>query len=595
MTRMTVSAGDRLLVTVALRGWAWLVPLGCVSLASTAAGLLLPFVVGHVVDAAIQETGYVGWLAACAALVALIVVAEAISTLAGGSAVASATARVRELLATHVLTVGNRLTPRPGPRAVPGRGSAVPTRPPAEAAFSTGDTVSRILGSAADAGGGPASMLTSVIAATAPVGGLVALGLIDPWLVAAFAVVFPVLAVTLRRLARDSSQVSTDYGRVQGAIAARLLDALAGARTIAAAGTQDLERQRILAPLAELREHGYASWRVMARAATQGGTITPALQLIVVAVAGLELARHRITPGELVAAIQYAAMAAGIGATAGLMARLGQARGGARRAAELLTTPAPEHGEVVLPSPGGVPGQPLQGELRLSGVTALRGGEKVLRNLDLTIPGGAAVALVGKSGAGKSTLAELAGRLADPDAGIVTLDGIDLRELTRVSLRTAIVYAFERPHLFGETPREAISFGVADPTPRQLAVAAEDAQAAAFISRLPGGFDASLPDTRLSGGEVQRLGLARAFAHASAARLVILDDATSSLDTVTEMLVSQALTGRLRDQTRLIIAHRAATAARADLVAWLEGGKIRAIAPHEALWPDADYRGLFGC
>jgi ATP-binding cassette subfamily B protein len=74
-----------------------------------------------------------------------------------------------------------------------------------------------------------------------------------------------------------------------------------------------------------------------------------------------------------------------------------------------------------------------------------------------------------------------------------------------------------------------------------------------------------------------------------------LDDATSSLDTVTEMLVSRALTGRLREQTRLIIAHRAATAARSDLVAWLEGGKIRAVAPHEALWLDADYRGLFGC
>jgi ATP-binding cassette subfamily B protein len=589
MTRMTVSAGDRLLVTVALRGWAWLVPLGCVSLASTAAGLLLPFVVGHVVDAAIDETGYGGWLAACALLVVIVVIAEAVSTLAGGISVASATARVRELLAAHMLTVGNRLLPRPGTGAVPG--SAVP----ADATFSGGDTVSRVLGSAADAGGGPASMLTSVIAAIAPVGGLVALGLIDPWLAAAFAVVFPVLAVALRRLARDSSQVSTDYGRVQGAIAARLLDALAGARTIAAAGTQDLERQRILAPLAELREHGYATWRVMARAATQGGTITPALQLVVVAVAGLELARHRITPGELVAAIQYAAMAAGIGATVGLMAGLGRARGGARRAAELLTVPAPEYGAAVLSSPGGLGGQPPRGELRLTGVTALRGGEKVLRDLDLAIPGGAAVALVGRSGAGKSTLAELAGRLADPDAGRVTLDGTDLREMTRASLRTAIVYAFERPHLFGETLREAISFGVTDPTPGQLAMAAEDAQAAAFISRLPGGLGACLADTRLSGGEVQRLGLARAFAHASTARLIILDDATSSLDTVTEMLVSRALTGRLRDRTRLIIAHRAATAARADLVAWLDNGKIRAIAPHEALWRDADYRGLFGC
>jgi ATP-binding cassette subfamily B protein len=99
----------------------------------------------------------------------------------------------------------------------------------------------------------------------------------------------------------------------------------------------------------------------------------------------------------------------------------------------------------------------------------------------------------------------------------------------------------------------------------------------------------------LSGGEVQRLGLARAFAHAAAARLVILDDALSSLDTVTEMQVSRALTKRLGGRTRLIVAHRAATAARADLVAWLDDGQIRALAPHEQLWRDAGYRALFGC
>jgi ATP-binding cassette subfamily B protein len=588
---MTISPGDRMLAAVALRGWASLATLCCVSLASIGAGLLLPTAVGHVVDAAIEGTGYGSWLVACVLLVVLVVIAEAVNTLAGGFAVANATARVRELLVAHVLMVGSRITAVPSGASAP----VPPAQAPPGPAFSTGDTVSRVLGSAADAGAGPVTMLSSVIAAVAPLGGVVALGLIDPWLAVAFAVVFPVLAVALRRLARDSSQVSTDYGHAQGAIAARLVDALTGARTIAAAGTQDLERQRILVPLPELRAHGYESWRIAARAATQGMTIAPALQLVVIVVAGLELARHRLTPGELVAAIQYAGMAAGIGATVSVFTRLGRARGGARRAAELLTMPAPEYGRETLPPAAGSLGQPLPGELRLSGITAVRGGEKILLDLDLAIPGGTAVAVVGRSGAGKSTLAELAGRLADPDAGRVTLDGTDLREITMASLRTAIVYAFERPHLFGATPGEAISFGATDPVPSQLAVAAEDAQAAAFITRLPGAFDARLADTPLSGGEVQRLGLARAFAHAGAARLIILDDATSSLDTVTEMLVSRALTGRLRDRTRLIIAHRAATAARADLVAWLENGKIRALAPHEALWRDADYRGLFGC
>ena len=97
----------------------------------------------------------------------------------------------------------------------------------------------------------------------------------------------------------------------------------------------------------------------------------------------------------------------------------------------------------------------------------------------------------------------------------------------------------------------------------------------------------------MSGGEIQRIGLARAFAHADQARLLILDDAMSSLDTVTEMHVSQALTGHLRGRTCLIIAHRAATAARADLVAWLDHGQLRALRPHHELWPDPRYRSVF--
>ena len=209
------------------------------------------------------------------------------------------------------------------------------------------------------------------------------------------------------------------------------------------------------------------------------------------------------------------------------------------------------------------------------------------------MPAGAAVALVGRSGAGKSTLAWLAGRLADPDAGTVLLDGTDLREFTKAALREAVVYAFERPELLGDTPGDVIGFGFRRPDDAQVRAAAGQAQAAAFLARLPRQMSTSLDRTPLSGGEVQRLGLARAFAHADAARLLVLDDATSSLDTVTEMLVARAVTDELSGLTRLIVAHRAATAARADLVAWLDGGRIRALAPHAELWADREYRANF--
>lgn len=574
----TEARGDRLLRAVARQGCLWLALLGAASLAGAGAQLLLPAAVGHVIDAILAGDKTAGdsasALAGCALVAAVIVGCGVVTDLATGISGATATARLRRALAGHIVAAG------PGLLAGDGCG----------AGSGAGDTVSRVVAGSADAGTGPASVLLAATAVIPPLGSVIALGLIDPWLVAAFAAGFPALAAILRTLVRDSSEVSASYGRAQGAIAARLLDALAGARTIAAAGTQSRERARILAPLPLLREHGYATWRVQARAAAQATAIAPALQVIVVAVAGLELARHRITMGDLVAATQYAALAVGVGASIGPAGRLGRARGGARRAAELLARPCPRYGTSELPAR---PGQAGTGELRLRGVTVAHGGEAVLCDLDLTIPPGTAVAVVGRSGAGKSTLARLAGRLIDPDAGTALLDGTDLRELTRAALREAVVYAFERPELLGDTLFDVIAFGLRRPGDAQVRAAASQAQATAFIARIPRQLRAPRDSAPLSGGEVQRLGLARAFAHAGPARLLVLDDATSSLDTVTEALVAGAVTGELSGLTRLIVAHRESTAARADLVAWLDGGRIRALAPHGELWADRDYRAIF--
>jgi ATP-binding cassette subfamily B protein len=138
---------------------------------------------------------------------------------------------------------------------------------------------------------------------------------------------------------------------------------------------------------------------------------------------------------------------------------------------------------------------------------------------------------------------------------------------------------------------ETIGLGVDRPPPERVRLAARAAHADEFIGRLPGGYDAPLADTPMSGGEVQRIGLARALAHD--ARVLVLDDATSSLDTVTERQIGVALTGELSGRTRLIIARRASTASRADLVAWLDGGRLRALEPHAVLWDDPDYRAVF--
>jgi len=169
---------------------------------------------------------------------------------------------------------------------------------------------------------------------------------------------------------------------------------------------------------------------------------------------------------------------------------------------------------------------------------------------------------------------------------------VPLPDLSQAELRGAVGFAFERPALVGDTIEDVINFGPGSPTAGKVRQAAASARADTFIERLPQGYRTELAAAPLSGGEMQRLGLARAFAHSY--RVLILDDATSSLDTVTERQVGAVLAGGHRDQTRLIIAHRAATAARTDLVAWLDRGHLRGLRPHGELWRDPDYRALFG-
>jgi ATP-binding cassette subfamily B protein len=218
-------------------------------------------------------------------------------------------------------------------------------------------------------------------------------------------------------------------------------------------------------------------------------------------------------------------------------------------------------------------------------VTVREDGVVLLDDVDLTVPGGTAVAVVGRSGAGKSVLAGVAARLRDPDAGEVLLDGVPLRALSRASLRTAVGVAFERPALVGTTVADAIGG-----PPDRVVESAKSVHAHEFVSRLPEGYATPLTEAPMSGGELQRLGLARAW---PATRLLVLDDATSSLDMVTEMRISETLTAA-GGRTRLVVTHRRSTAARADLVVWLADGRVQAVAPHEDLWTDPEYRAVFG-
>ncbi|MEV5849476.1 ABC transporter ATP-binding protein [Streptomyces sp. NPDC051985] len=553
---------QRDLVRTALRGTGVRCAVLClVSTAATVAGLLLPAVLGRALDLLLAGAPAGGWVGRAAALVLLLAVLDGCASVLTGTVDARATGGLRKRVTGRVLALGPRATTR----------------------FGAGDLVARLVGNAAQAGTGPAALAALLAALAGPLGGVVALGLVDPWLAAVFLAGAPVLALLLRAFTRDTSACVAEYQRAQGRIATVLAEAVDGHRTIVAAGLQDREADRVLRPLPELSRAGHRMWRVQGRAAARAVAVGPLLQLTVVAVAGLLLARHRISVGEVLAASRYAVLATGVGVLVGQLAAVARARASARRLGEVLAAPAPVHGTRPLP--------PGPGRLELLGVTARRGDRTVLDGVDLTVPGGTALAVVGRSGTGKSLLAELAGRLTDPDAGEVLLDGVPLPALSHDDLRRAVTYAFARPALLGTTVEDTIALGLTAPSPAGIRAAARTARADAYIRRLPAGYATPLADAPRSGGESQRLGLARAFAHPG--RLLVLDDALSSLDSVTEHHITEALLGR-PGPTRLLIAHRATTAARADTVAWLDAGRVRALGPHTELWRDPEYRAVFG-
>ncbi|WP_254407438.1 ABC transporter ATP-binding protein [Streptomyces sp. GMY02] len=534
------------------------------SAASAAASLAVPAAVGRTLDLLLDhESGRVAhWLILCTTAIAAEVLLDAVVALLSGTAGARSTALLRVRALERLLAA-----------------------PPGHAArLSPGDIAARLSANATEAGTAPVTAAALAASLLAPAGGIVALFLIDLWTAVVFLAGLPVLFLVLRAFTRGSSDSVARYQRVQASIASRLVEALAGARTIAAAGTTEREQARILAPLPELAVQGRRMWSVHGRAVARAGVLMPLLTTGVLAVGGVRLAAGAISVGDLLAASRYAALAAGVGAAAGFLGSLVRSRAAARRVAELLALPRLAHGAASLP-PGG------PGRLELRGVRVVREGRVLLSGVDLTIPGGVSAAVVGRSGAGKSTLAAVAGRLTDPDEGSVLLDGVPLPALAHGELRRETGYAFERPVLWGDTLGEALACGTERASPEGVRAAACAASADAFVRLLPHGYDTPPGEAPLSGGELQRLGLARAFAHAG--RLLILDDATSSLDTATERQVERALDHDVRAGTRLIVAHRLSSAVRADLVIWLEEGRVRAVGPHDELWQLPAYREVF--
>ena len=414
------------------------------------------------------------------------------------------------------------------------------------------------------------------------VGGVVLLTLTHPRLTATTLAVVPVVVGSAlffgRRLRKASTGVQDKVAEAMGMAD----EAFSQIRTVQSfvRETEETRRYRwllsgvVTAAIARARTRallfgvvGFAAFAGVVAVLWQGGRLV------------LEGA---LTPGALVSFLLYAiTVAAAVGSLASLFGSYQEAIGAAQRVFELLDmrpTVAEPASPVALP-------RPVQGALSLEGVGFSYGPElpDVLCDVSFAIAPGEVVALVGPSGAGKTTVASLIPRFWDVTTGRITLDGMDVRSLSFEDLRGSIGLVPQEPALFSGTVRENIAYARPTANETDVLAAARAAHAMEFIERLPLGLETLVGErgVKLSGGQRQRIALARVFLKDPA--VVVLDEATSSLDNESERLVEEAMEELLRGRSTLIIAHRLRTVRRADRVLVIDRGRIVESGTHEEL------------
>ena len=317
-------------------------------------------------------------------------------------------------------------------------------------------------------------------------------------------------------------------------------------------------------------------------------TLVFAALAVMIWVGGQDVINGRMSAGELTAFVAYAVIVAtAVGAISQVISELQRAAGAMERLIELLEA------ESLIQAPA-VPAKLVDaftGQLDFKSVSFAypsRPDTLALDEVTLTVRPGESLALVGPSGAGKSTLLDLVLRFYDPLKGNLTLDGVDVRDLTPTELRSHIAIVSQQPALFTGSVIDNIRFGRPDASLDEVRAAAESAFASEFIELLPQGYDSFLGEAgvRLSGGQRQRLAIARAILNDP--EILLLDEATSALDAESERKVQIALEKLMKGRTSLVIAHRLATVMNVDRIAVLENGRLIATGTHGSLLKDCE-------
>ena len=409
---------------------------------------------------------------------------------------------------------------------------------------------------------------------------LVAVAFYKDWMLASIAFfVFPASVLPVIRLGKNIKKI-TRRGQIStGALTALLQESIQGNRIVKAFGMEEYENQRFTKENRRLFEQSLRASRIKSM-------VAPAMELLasfaiggVVWYGGWSVIAGGRTQGDFMAFM--AAMFLMYQPFRGLTktyALVNQGIAGAERVFEILDerSEVPEKADAM-------EAPPFSEVVELHNVDFRYDTTPVLRNINLRIRAGEMVALVGVSGVGKSTLADLIGRFYDVTSGKVTLDGVDIRDLTIRSLRSQIGIVTQHTFLFNDSIFNNIAYGHPERSMEDVVAAAKAAHAHEFISAMPDGYYSVVGEMgqQLSGGQRQRLAIARALL--KDAPILILDEATSSLDAESERFVQEALVSLMTTRTTLVIAHRLSTIRRADRIVVLAEGRIVEAGNHEDL------------
>ncbi len=411
-------------------------------------------------------------------------------------------------------------------------------------------------------------------------GTAVMLTLMNPRLALLSLITTPLIVYWALRFGQRYRPLSLDIQQQLAVLTARLEQNLRGARVVKAFAQEEAEIGRFA------REN--ESWFDLSIQAARLRALTlPLLDLLanvstifIIWYGGRQVIDGHLTLGELVAFTTYLAqLVQPLRRLGFIVSAFAQAAAAGERIFEILDARSE-----VRDAPDAQPLPPVRGHVRFEAVSfAYFGRHQVLHQVSFEAEPGQVIALLGATGSGKSTIINLIPRFYDPTSGRVTIDGRDIRTVTLNSLRDQIGIVLQETTLFATSVRENIAFGRPDASQEEVVAAAQAAQAHAFISHMPQGYDTPVGErgTTLSGGQKQRVAIARALLKDP--RILILDDATSSVDTETERQIQQALERLMQGRTSFVIAQRLSTVRLADQVLVLEKGRVAARGTHHEL------------